>query len=240
MISTGGAPTAPETAERAHQVFKTKLKLATSYGLTEVHGMATSIGGDEYLARKNSVGRPSPMVQIRIVDDKHQPVAVGTAGHVLLGGATVTPGYWRRPAETAQTVVDGWLHTGDIGYLDAEGFLYISDRAKDMVIRGGENVYCVEIENVLQEHPEIAEAAVFGVPDRDLGERVKAVVVRRDGSQLTAADVKAHVSRALAKFKVPEEVEFSETALPRNPAGKLLKNLLRRTGTVSAPPDAHF
>lgn len=240
MISTGGAPTAPETAERSRQVFKTHTSLATSYGLTEVHGMATSIAGDEYSARPNSVGRPAPIVEIRIVDDKNEPVAVGKPGHVLLGGPTVTPGYWRRPLETEQTVIDGWLHTGDIGYLDAEGYLYISDRAKDMVIRAGENVYCVEVENTLAEHPDIIEAAVFGVPDSDLGERVKAVVVLRQHAQLTAADVKSHVSRRLAKFKVPEDVEFTKEPLPRNPAGKILKNILRRTGTVSFPPELHF
>jgi len=240
VISTAGAPTPPEIAQRAHQVLKTKPNLATSYGLTEVHGMACSIGGDDYLARKNSVGRPAPVVDVRIVNDKDQDVAVGMPGQILLGGCTVTPGYWNRPEDSAKTIVDGWLHTGDIGYLDEEGFLYISDRAKDMVIRAGENVYCVEVENVLAEHCEISEAAVFGVPDRDLGERVKAVVVRRPGSQLTAAEVQAHVGKLLAKFKVPEEVEFSEDPLPRNPAGKLLKNILRKTGSASFPPDTHL
>jgi long-chain acyl-CoA synthetase len=240
MISTGGAPTAPETAERAHNMLKTKPSLATSYGLTETHGMATSIGGDDYLARKNSVGRPTPVVAVRIVNDKIEDMKVGLPGQILLGGPTVTPGYWERPVDTANTVIDGWLHTGDIGYFDAEGFLYISDRAKDMVIRGGENVYCVEIENTLADHPEIVEAAVIGVPDRDLGERVKAVVVRKPGSTLSAADVKAHVAARLAKFKVPEEVEFMSDPLPRNPAGKILKNILRRTGTASFPPDTHL
>jgi long-chain acyl-CoA synthetase len=239
-ISTGGAPTAPETAERAHAALKTKPRLATSYGLTESHGMATSIGGDDYIAHRNSVGRPFPLVDIRIVNDKLQDVAVGLPGQILLGGPTITPGYWKRPAETAETIIDGWLHTGDIGYMDREGFLYISDRAKDMVIRGGENVYCVEIENVLAEHPEIVEAAVIGVPDRDLGERVKAVVVRTPGSLLTAAEVKMHVARHLAKFKVPEEVEFMSDPLPRNQAGKLLKNVLRNQGTISFPPDSHL
>jgi acyl-CoA synthetase (AMP-forming)/AMP-acid ligase II len=108
------------------------------------------------------------------------------------------------------------------------------------VIRGGENVYCVEIENTLAEHPEIVEAAVFGIPDRDLGERVKAVVVRKEGSSLSAAAVKAHVATRLAKFKVPEEVEFTFDPLPRNPAGKILKNILRKTGTASFPPDTHL
>jgi long-chain acyl-CoA synthetase len=240
VISTAGAPTPPEIAERAHKVLKTKPSLATSYGLTEVHGMACAISGDEYLARKNSVGRPSPIVEVRVVDDNGKDVPVGRPGHILLGGATVTPGYWNRPEDSAKTVVDGWLHTGDIGYRDKEGYLYISDRAKDMVIRGGENVYCVEVENVLAQHPEIAEAAVFGVPDRDLGEHVKAIVVRRPGSQLTVAEVQAHVALHLAKFKVPEDIEFSEDPLPRNPAGKLLKNVLRKVGTPSFPPDTHL
>lgn len=240
MISTGGAPTAPETVDKANALLKTKPALATSYGLTETHGMATSIGGDEYLERKNSVGRPIPIVEIRIVDDEGKDVPAGRPGQIVVGGPTVTPGYWGRPKESGETVVDGWLQTGDIGYFDAEGYLYISDRAKDMIIRGGENVYCVEIENCLAEHPEIVEAAVIGVPDRDLGERVKAVVVCSPGAQLSAADVKAHVGKSLARFKVPEEVEFSIDPLPRNPAGKILKNILRKTGTVSFPPESHL
>jgi long-chain acyl-CoA synthetase len=239
-ISTGGAPTAPETAERARQVLKAKPSLSTSYGLTEVHGMATSITGDEYLARKTSVGRAIPVMDIRIIDDEGNDRPVGLPGQILLSGPTVTPGYWNRLDATEETLKDGWLYTGDVGYLDADGYLYISDRTKDMIIRGGENVYCQEIENVLQEHPEILEAAVIGVPDRDLGERVKAVVVCAPGSQLTHEEIKAHVARRLAKFKVPELVELSLDALPRNPAGKLLKNILRKTGTVSFPPDTHL
>ena len=240
VISTGGAPTAPETAERARKLIKAQPSLATSYGLTEVHGMASAIGGDEYIARPTSVGRPSPLVDVRIVNERNEELPVCRPGQILLGGATVTPGYWNRPEDTARTVIDGWLHTGDIGYVDAEGYLYISDRAKDMVIRGGENVYCVEVENALAEHPEVVEAAVFGIPDRDLGERVKAVVLRKPGSSLTADGLRAHVGQRIAKFKIPEEIEFTEDPLPRNPAGKLLKNILRRTGSASFPPDTHL
>jgi long-chain acyl-CoA synthetase len=239
-LSTGGAPTAPETIDRANALLKTKPRLSTSYGLTEVHGMATIIGGDDYQTHKNSVGRPTPVVEVRIVDDDGRDLPIGKPGQILLGGPTLTPGYWQRPRETAQTIIDGWLHTGDIGYFDDEGFLYISDRAKDMIIRGGENVYCVEIENCLAEHPEIIEAGVIGVPDRDLGERVKAFVLRKPGSQLTAADTQAHVARRLARFKVPSEIEFLNEPLPRNPAGKILKNVLRKTGSVSFPPDSHL
>jgi long-chain acyl-CoA synthetase len=174
------------------------------------------------------------------VNEKNEDVPVGRPGLILLGGCTVTPGYWNRPEDTANTVIDGWLHTGDIGYVDEEGYLYISDRAKDMVIRGGENVYCVEVENTLAQHPEVVEAAVFGVPDRDLGERVKAVVLRKPESSVSADELRAFVGQHLAKFKVPEEIEFTSDPLPRNPAGKLLKNILRRTGTASFPPDTHL
>ncbi len=132
---------------------------------------------------------------------------------------------------------DGWLHTGDLGYRDADGFYFVVDRAKDMIIRGGENVYCIEIENCLAEHPEIDEAAVVGVPDVELGERVKAIVRKVPGSTLDAAAVQRHVGAQLARFKVPEIVAFSDEPLPRNAAGKLLKNQLR--GTAKAPGAPH-
>ena len=123
------------------------------------------------------------------------------------------------------------MHTGDLGYLDEDGFLYVVDRAKDMILRGGENVYCVEIENCLAAHPEIDEAAVIGVPDAELGERVKAIIRRVAGSRLSTDDVRVHVGRSLARFKVPEIVAFTDAPLPRNAAGKLLKNELRKAGT---------
>jgi acyl-CoA synthetase (AMP-forming)/AMP-acid ligase II len=200
------------------------------------HFVDGRLAPDERLA---SVGRPNPLIRVEIMNDANEVLPRGQTGEICVRGDLVMKGYYRAPDKTAETMIDGWLHTGDIGYFDADGYLYISDRAKDMIIRGGENVYCVEIENCLAEHPEIIEAAVIGVPDRDLGERVKAVVVHSPGSQLTAADVKAHVAKSLAKFKVPEEIEFTIDPLPRNPAGKILKNILRKTGTVSFPPDSH-
>jgi acyl-CoA synthetase (AMP-forming)/AMP-acid ligase II len=145
----------------------------------------------------------------------------------VIRGPTVTPGYWNRPDATAEALRDGWLQTGDLGYQDEEGFLFVVDRAKDMILRGGENVYCVEIENCLADHPEIDEAAIVGLPDPVLGERVKAVVRRIAGSRLDAAAVQRHVAAHLASFKVPEVVEFIDQPLPRNPAGKILKNQLR-------------
>ena len=136
-------------------------------------------------------------------------------------------GYWRRPDANAGAFTDGWFHTGDIGYLDPDGFLYLVDRAKDMIIRAGENVYCVEIENVLFDHPDVVDAAVVGVAHKTLGEEVKAVVQLRPGSDTTSEDLRAFCRERLADFKVPEYVELRDEPLPRNPAGKVLKNMLR-------------
>jgi long-chain acyl-CoA synthetase len=159
-------------------------------------------------------------------------------GEVLLYGPAVTPGYWNKPEATAAVIRDGWFHTGDVGYRDAEGFYYLVDRTKDIIIRGGENIYSVEIENCLAEHPLIDEAAVIGVPDVELGERVKAVICTVPGVTLTAEEVRAHVAARLASFKVPEIIEISDRPLPRNPAGKTLKQLLRGSGSVLFVDDA--
>src|SRR5262245_38566581 len=231
-ISFGGAPTPPETIERAREVLPIEPTFANAYGLTETHGVATVNGGKDVLERKTSVGRPLPILDMKIVDGDGKEVPDGQLGELLIYGPTITPGYWNRPDATAETVRDGWLHTGDLGYRDAEGFYFVVDRAKDMILRGGENVYCTEIENCLADHPEIDEAAVVGVPDAELGERVKAIVRRMPGSTLGEAAVRAHVAAHLAGFKVPELVEFTNQPLPRNPAGKLLKNALRGRGAV--------
>jgi len=152
---------------------------------------------------------------------------------VLIRGPIVMAGYWNRPDATAETGQEGWLHTGDIGHLDEEGYLYVTDRQKDMIIRGGENVYCVEIENRLVEHPGVADAAVIGVPHPELGEEVKAVVQVEPDAALTEDEVREWVAAALAPFKVPAYVELRQEPLPRNASGKLLKNVLRGSGPVS-------
>ncbi|HXK22622.1 MAG TPA: AMP-binding protein [Myxococcota bacterium] len=231
-ISFGGAPTPPETLEKAREVLAIEPTFANAYGLTETHGVATVNGGKDLLGRKTSIGRPLPIVDLRIVDEEGKDVPDGQLGELLIAGPTVTPGYWNRPDATADAVRDGWLHTGDLATRDAEGFYYVVDRKKDMILRGGENVYCTEIEHCLADHPEIDEAAVVGVPDPELGERVKAIVRRAPGSRIGEAEVRRHVAAHLASFKVPEIVEFVSDPLPRNAAGKLLKNLLRGTGTV--------
>jgi len=235
-VSFGGAPTPPETIERARNVLPVEPSFSNAYGLTETHGVATLNGGKDLLGRQTSIGRPIPVLDLKLVDEDGREVPPGRLGELVIYGPTVTPGYWNRPEATAETVREGWLHTGDLGTRDAEGFFFVVDRAKDMILRGGENVYCMEIENCLAEHPAIDEAAIVGVPDREYGERVKAIVRLRPGAVLDAAGVQRHVAAHLAAFKVPEQVEFTERALPRNPAGKLLKNLLRGTGAASFDP----
>ena len=154
-------------------------------------------------------------------------LALGEVGEIWIKGPNIVKGYWNKPEATAETFTDGWLHSGDVGYLDEEGFVYISDRAKDMLIRGGENVYCVEVENVLFDHPDVVDAAVVGVPHKTLGEEVKAVVQLRSGASRSEDELREFCRSHLADFKVPEYVEFRDEPLPRNPAGKVLKNLLR-------------
>jgi long-chain acyl-CoA synthetase len=178
-----------------------------------------------------------PLMELAIRDEDGKPMPDGQLGELCFYGPLVTPGYWNRPEATAETVREGWLHTGDLGYRDGDGFFFVVDRAKDMIIRGGENVYCTEIENCLADHPEIEEAAIIGVKDPDLGERVKAVVKRVPGSTLGENVVRQHVAAHLASFKVPEFVDFIDAPLPRNPAGKILKNALRDEGAVPFAPE---
>jgi long-chain acyl-CoA synthetase len=227
--SYGGAPAAPELVARIEQVFPNLRKtLATAYGLTETASVATAILGEDYFEHPGSVGRPVPTVELRVVDDRGADVPPRTNGEVWLKGPTVMAhGYWRRPDANATSFSDGWFHSGDIGYVDEEGYLYLVDRAKDMIIRAGENVYCVEVEQVLFDHPDVVDAAVVGVPHKELGEEVKAVVQLRAGATATTDDIRAFCKAHLADFKVPAYVEVRPEPLPRNPAGKVLKNLLR-------------
>jgi long-chain acyl-CoA synthetase len=238
--SYGGAPAAPELVQRIHERFpKVRKTLATAYGLTESASVATSNTGDDYRTHPDSVGRPAPTVEIGVVDTDGRPAPAGATGEIWLRGPTIMRrGYWNRPEATAEAITaEGWFRSGDIGRFDEDGFLYLVDRAKDMIIRGGENVYCVEVEQVLFEHPDVVDAAVVGVPHKVLGEEVKAVVQLKPGSSATVEDLRTHCSARLANFKVPEYVELREEPLPRNPAGKVLKNLLRGDETsFSADP----
>jgi acyl-CoA synthetase (AMP-forming)/AMP-acid ligase II len=225
-IGYGGAPAPPELLKRINEHFP-KVGAGNGYGMTETSSLAVGNGGADYQRKPDSVGRPSPVNDIMIADDDGNEVATGELGEVLMRGPNVVKGYWNKPEATAETFRDGWLHSGDIGRVDEEGFLYIVDRAKDMVIRGGENIYSVEIETVLYEHPAVSEAAVVGIPHQVLGEEVAAVVKRVRGAEVTEQELRDHISNRLAAYKVPVRIEITDEELPRNPAGKILKRELR-------------
>jgi len=232
-VAFGGSPSADELQRKVRETFPNVRSTTNAYGLTESSSVATAISGQDAIDKPTSVGPPVPTIEIKIRDEQGNEVATGQTGEVTIYGPLIMAGYWNKPEATAETVRDGWLYTGDIGYVDEDGFLYITDRKKDMIIRGGENIYCVEIENRLVEHPAIADAAVIGVPHPELGEEVKAFVQVEPGATLTEQEVKQWVAQALANFKVPAYVELRDTKLPRNASGKLLKNVLRGEGEVS-------
>ncbi len=232
-VSFGGSPSADELQRRIRETFPNVKATTNAYGLTESSSAATALSGEDSLTRPDSVGLPMPNTELAIAGPDGEHLPPGRTGEVLIRGPLIMAGYWNKPEATASTVIDGWLHTGDVGHLDEDGYLYITDRAKDMLIRGGENVYCVEIENRLVEHPAIADAAVVGVPHPELGEEVKAVIEVSDDEGLSDAEVREWVAETLAAFKVPTYVERWDGKLPRNASGKLLKNVLRGEGEVS-------
>ncbi len=202
------------------------------YGLTETTGAITQLDGVDHDPEKRpellrSCGRPYPWVELRVVDGEGNDVPTGTVGELWTRSGQNMVGYWDNPEATAAAVTaDGWFKTGDAGYLDDEGFVYLHDRVKDMIVSGGENVYPAEVENALMTHPDVADVAVIGVPDERWGEAVKAIVVKAGDSDPSEADLIAHARTLLAGFKLPKSVDFAET-LPRNPSGKLLKRELR-------------
>ncbi|WP_441245377.1 class I adenylate-forming enzyme family protein [Kitasatospora sp. McL0602] len=226
MINTGGAAAPPELARRIARRFGGRVEARNGYGLTETCGGVTANIGARYLAHPDSIGRPSPALEIRIADPEGRPLPDGEVGELRLRGQSVFHGYRNNPEATAAAFSDGWFRTGDLACV-RDGEIYVVDRLKDLVIRGGENVYCVEVEGVLFDHPEVADAAVLGVPHPTLGEEVAAVVVLHPGATVDADGLRKHVARRLAAFKVPAHVHLRATELPRNPTGKILKRLLR-------------
>jgi long-chain acyl-CoA synthetase len=225
-IGYGGAPAPPELVRRIDEMFPGRTP-SNGYGLTETSSVTTMNSGDDYLTHPDSVGTPVPICDLKTVDQVGDELPAGEVGELWIRGPNVVKGYWHKPDETAQTFSDGWLHSGDVARIDEEGFVYIVDRAKDMVIRGGENVYCVEVEAVLFEHPAVSDAAVIGIPHQVLGEEVGAVVTRKPGAEVTEEELRRHVASRLAAFKVPVRIWFRSEPLPRNPAGKILKQELR-------------
>ena len=223
----GGAPMAPE---HARQIDKTIAKGApgTGWGMTETQGLATTIGGAAFLDRPRSCGRAvPPIVKVKAVKTDGTDAAPFETGELWIWGVMNLSGYWNKPDATADTLTDGWVHTGDIGHLDEEGYVFITDREKDMVIRGGENIGCQEVEAVLYGHPAVLEAAVFGVPDERLGETLAAVVVARPDMTLTGDHLKTFAAEHVARFKVPDHVWIRTERLPRIASEKIFKRGLR-------------
>jgi long-chain acyl-CoA synthetase len=225
-VGYGGAPAPPDLVRRIGAHFPVSTP-SNGYGLTETSSMSTMNQGADYVAKPDSVGPPVPIVDVCVVDPGGAPVPDGATGELWVKGPNVIKGYWHKPEATAAAITDGWLHTGDVARLDDEGFVYIVDRAKDMLIRGGENIYCIEIETVLHDHPAVADAAVIGIPHDVLGEEVGAVIQRRAGIDAGEAELQTWVAGRLAAFKVPVRIWFTDEPLPRNPAGKILKRQLR-------------
>lgn len=226
VIGYGGAPISPATV-RALREWLPGARLHNAYGMTETCSPTTILPDADALARISSVGKPVPTADVRTVDPASgRECGPDEVGELLVQGPMVVPRYWANPEATAATMGDGWLRTGDLGRIAADGLVTVMDRIKDMINRGGEKIYCVEVEDVLAAHPAVLEAAVVGVPDSVYGEAVKACVVARPGQQVDADDLRAWVAGRLAKFKVPRDVAVVE-ALPRNPNGKVIKGALR-------------
>jgi len=230
-LMSGAAPVPPALIERYAEL---GIEIHQVYGLTESCGPACLISPDAALAKVGSTGPAFFHTDVRVVDEAGRDVAPGAIGEVIVRGAHVMKGYWNRPDATAEAIRDGWLHTGDLATVDADGFVYIRDRKKDMIITGGENVYPAEVEAVLARHPDVLECAVIGMPSARWGESPAAVVVARPGARLEPAALIAFCGGKLARYKLPRVVELVEE-IPRNPTGKVLKRVLRERFPGPAP-----
>ncbi|WP_421839582.1 class I adenylate-forming enzyme family protein [Novosphingobium sp.] len=231
-ISYGGAPSAPELVSAIWQNFGALP--GNGWGMTETSATVTHHMAEDYLNRPSSCGPPAPVASLEIrADDGVTVLPPNSVGELWASGPMIVAGYWNRPEATAQTFVDGWVRTGDLAKLDDEGFCTIVDRAKDVIIRGGENIYSIEVENVLYEHPAVTDAALVGIPHRTLGEEPAAVVYLAPGAAASEDELKAFVAARLAGFKVPVRIAFTAETLPRNANGKILKKELKAMLTAS-------
>jgi long-chain acyl-CoA synthetase len=225
-ISYGGAPSAPELVRRMKERFPL-IKPGQGWGMTETSATATSNFAEDYERKPSSCGVASPTGEVKIMGDKGQTLGPNEVGELWYRGPIVVRCYWNKPEATAETFVDGWVKTGDLAKIDEEGFVYIVDRAKDMLIRGGENIYCVEVENALYDHPAVMDAAVIGIPHRTLGEEPAAVVHLKPGMKASEEELRHHVAQKIAAFKVPVKIAFLPETLPRNANGKIMKKELK-------------
>lgn len=228
-ISHGASPVTLEVLRRTDSLFG--CELIHLYGSTETAPLATVFRHEEQFLdddRAKSCGVPPPGVSIAIVGPAGEHLPAGSTGEVAVRGPNVMVGYWNKPEQTAEVLAsDGWYRSGDVGYLDDDGYLFLVDRAKDMIVSGGENVYCTEVEDAIYTHPAVLEATVFGVPDEQWGEAVQAVVVLRPGMVLDAAELTAHCKQRIGGYKVPKGIDFQSEPLPKSGPGKVLKRVLR-------------
>jgi long-chain acyl-CoA synthetase len=231
-IGGGGAPAPPELVRRIEDNFE-RGRPSIGYGMTETNSLGPQNSGDDYLAKPTSAGRPPANMSIKIIDDEGNEVPTGERGEICFRGANLIRGYWNKPEATAETIQDGWLRSGDIGYVDEDGFVFVADRAKDMVIRAGENIYCAEVESAVYEHPSVFEAAVFGLPHERLGEEVAVAVMAKRDTSIDPGELQRFVAERVAKFKVPSHVFVFEEQLPRNASGKILKRDVRESVIAS-------
>ena len=223
-VGGGGAPRAPEQVKDIDDSFDTAMP-NTGWGMTETNAIGTGIGGADYLARPSSSGRASAVLDLKVINEQGRELPQGERGELLIRGVSVIAGYWNRPDANAETFTDGWLHTGDVAYLDEQGYLFIVDRIKDLIIRGGENIGCGEVEAALLEHPLVLEASVYAIPDERLGEEVGATVYAEAGLELDA--LRGFLGAHLAKFKIPAYVQIKPEPLPRIASGKIYKRQMR-------------
>jgi len=225
-LGYGGSPIAPDLIHRTREIFP-NLELVQVYGLSETGFLAGLQNQEHTENRLTSCGRACPGIELRVVDDSGREVEAGKPGELVVRGANVMRGYWNNPNETEVAFRDGMFRTGDIGYQDAEGYFFIMDRRKDMIVTGGENVYSAEVERVIYQHPAVLEATVFGIPDPQWGELVMAIVTLKPGMTLNAQDLITFCKQSLAHYKVPRRIEFTDTELPKSGSGKILKRVLR-------------
>ena len=225
-LAGGGAQVPPDLVLKIEKQVSTA-RPSTGYGMTETCGIITSVSGDFFVDKPDSAGPAMPSFEAKCVDDNGKTVGPGEIGELWVRGSSVIKGYINRPEATASTITDGWLHTGDVARIDEDGFIFIVDRKKDMVLRGGENIYCAEVESAIYRHNAVAECSVFGVPDQRLGEEVGVAVVLKPGESLDEDGLRAHCAAIMAKHKVPRYIWFLDDALPRNASGKFVKRDLR-------------
>lgn len=224
-LSSGAAPVPSDLIDRIGSQFSNRVMASNGYGLTETSGAVVTNGGPDYFDHPNSVGRVIPVADVRIVNDAGEDAEPGEVGEFWARGPTVIGGYWRNEAANEAAFSDGWFRSGDLGYVDSEGWYYLVDRMKDVIIRGGENIYCAEVEASLLEFDDVLEAALVGVPHAEYGEEVAAVLQVKPGSKsgMSEEDIREHLNKELAQFKIPSIYRFIEDDLPRNATGKILK-----------------